>query len=253
MLEIKDLFVEALDHKEILKGFSLAMKPGEIHVIMGPNGTGKSTLSKVILRNPDYVVKKGDILYQGESILPLSTDEVARRGIFLAMQNPISIEGVSNSEFLRTALNARSQNKVNIYLFMKEMEQAFQDLAMPKEMMHRSINQDFSGGERKKNEILQMKLLKPQLILLDELDSGLDIDSLKIVCQNINDYLMEHKEASLLIITHYPRILDYLHPDVVHIMIDGRVVKSGDISLAYELEKNGYHGMNVVSEEEIHE
>ena len=136
---------------------------------------------------------------------------------------------------------------------MKEMEQAFQDLAMPKEMMHRSINQDFSGGERKKNEILQMKLLKPQLILLDELDSGLDIDSLKIVCQNINDYLMEHKEASLLIITHYPRILDYLHPDVVHIMIDGRVVKSGDISLAYELEKNGYHGMNVVSEEEIHE
>lgn len=253
MLEIKDLFVETLDHKEILKGFSLAMKPGEIHVIMGPNGTGKSTLSKVILRNPDYVVKKGDILYQGESILPLSTDEVARRGIFLAMQNPISIEGVSNSEFLRTALNARSQNKVNIYLFMKEMEQAFQDLAMPKEMMHRSINQDFSGGERKKNEILQMKLLKPQLILLDELDSGLDIDSLKIVCQNINDYLIEHEEASLLIITHYPRILDYLHPDVVHIMIDGRVVKSGDISLAYELEKNGYHGMNVVSEEEIHE
>ncbi len=248
-LIIKNLDVITKDQeKEILKDFSLTISSGEIHAIMGPNGTGKSTLSKVIMGSSDYQVKKGDMLYNETSLLPLSVDERSRLGIFLAMQSPISIEGVTNSEFLRTALNTRKEKPIGIYQFMKEMEQGMKELKMDSSMMHRSINKDFSGGERKKNEILQLKVLKPELIILDELDSGLDVDSLKIVCENILTYKKENPNCSILIITHYSKILDYLVPDYVHIMKNGKIQKTGPAALAKEIEKNGFTCANPMSE-----
>lgn len=239
-LEIKNLYVKTIDNKEILKDFSLCVAPGEIHAIMGPNGTGKSTLSKVIMGSPDYLITSGDILADNTSICSLETDKRANLGIFLAYQNPVSIEGVSSSEFLRSALQAKESSKINIYEFMKNMDQAYADLQMDPNLMHRSINENFSGGERKKNEIMQLKLLKPKFIILDELDSGLDIDSLKIVCNNINQYLETFPTTSVLIITHYPRILEYIKPQYVHIMNHGKIIQTGDISLAFEIEKKGY-------------
>lgn len=248
-LVIKNLNVITKDQeKEILKDFSLEILPGKIHTIMGPNGTGKSTLSKIIMGSSDYEVKEGDILYNGKSILPLTVDERSRLGIFLAMQSPISIEGVTNSEFLRTALNERREQPIGIYQFMKDMEQGMKELKMDSSMMHRSINKDFSGGERKKNEILQLKLLKPELIILDELDSGLDVDSLKIVCDNIQEYRKENPNCSLLIITHYTKILDYLTPDYVHIMKDGKIKKTGPLDLAKQIESRGFNYADDVSE-----
>ena len=187
MLQIKDLEVKIKD-KIVLENFNLDILDNKIHVIMGPNGVGKSTLSKVIMGNTNYKVTKGDILFNNKSILSLETDERARLGIFLAFQNPLEIEGVTNSEFLRSAINSVNKEQVSLYDFIKEMEKDFNDLKLNKEMMHRSLNTNFSGGEKKKNEILQMKMLKPKLIILDELDSGLDVDSLKIVCDNINNY-----------------------------------------------------------------
>ncbi len=234
--------------KEILKDFSLTIASSEIHAIMGPNGTGKSTLSKIIMGSEDYLIKNGDIKYKGNSILPLTVDERSRLGIFLAMQSPISIEGVTNSEFLRTALNARKEQPVGIYQFMKEMELGMKELKMDTSMMHRSINKDFSGGERKKNEILQLKILKPDFIILDELDSGLDVDSLKIACQNILEYKKENPHCSILIITHYSKILDYLVPDYVHIMNNGKIQKTGSASLAKKIEKDGFNCANSMSE-----
>lgn len=239
--------------KEILKDFSLNILPGETHAIMGPNGTGKSTLSKVIMGNDNYKVTNGDIKYNGTSILPLTVDERSRLGIFLAMQSPISIDGVTNSEFLRTALNARREKPVGIYQFIKEMETGMQELKMDSSMMHRSINKDFSGGERKKNEILQLKILKPELIILDELDSGLDVDSLKVVCDNINQYKLDNPNCSILIITHYSKILDYLKPDYVHMMKDGKIQETGDASFAKKIEKVGFNCANSISEFDIHE
>ena len=250
---IKEINVNTVDKKEILKNFSLNINAGEIHVIMGPNGTGKSTLSKVIMGNSDYIVDKGDILLNNESILSLNTTERSRKGIFLAMQSPISIEGVTNSEFLRTALSSKLDKKVGIYEFIQIMEKAMKDLNMNPNMMHRSINQDFSGGERKKNEILQLKVLKPNLIILDELDSGLDVDSLKIVCENINQYIKENTDTAILMITHYTRILDYIKPDYVHVMKDGTIVKTGDFSLAKQIEENGFNCVNEISEDSTHE
>lgn len=250
---MKDLTVKSLDDKTILKDFNLNIADGETHVIMGPNGTGKSTLSKTILGSSDYQVTSGDILVEGTSIINMATDERARLGIFLANQSPISIEGVTNSEFLRTALTNVTGEKIGIYQFIKEMNSCISDLEMDPAMMHRSINQDFSGGERKKNEILQMKILKPKFIILDELDSGLDVDSLKVVCKNINKYKEEHKDTSILMITHYPRILEYLKPDFVHVMLNGHIVKSGDKSLALEIEKNGYEMINTMEEEKSYE
>lgn len=246
---IDKIFVTSKDNKEILKNFSLSINPGEIHVIMGPNGTGKSTLSKVIMASNDYVVTKGDILIDNESILSLTTTERSRKGIFLAMQSPISIDGVTNNEFLRTALSSKTDKNINIYEFIKTMEKSMSDLKMNPNMMHRSINQDFSGGERKKNEILQMKILKPSFIIFDELDSGLDVDSLKIVCDNINEYLKENPNTSILIITHYTRILDYIKPNFVHIMNNGKIVKTGDFSLAKEIEEKGFGCVNDISED----
>lgn len=243
MLQIKDLEVK-IKEKTVLKNFNLDIPSGEVHVIMGPNGVGKSTLSKVIMGSPEYKVTKGDILFNNKSILNLTTDERARLGIFLSFQNPIEIEGVTNSEFLRSAINSKSDNPIGLYDFIKEMENSFNDLKLNKEMMHRSLNQNFSGGEKKKNEILQMKLLKPSFIILDELDSGLDVDSLKIVCDNINNYLKENKDASVLMITHYPRILEYIKPDYIHVLKEGKIVETGDISLSEKIDKYGYEIFN---------
>ena len=239
-LEIKNLFVHAED-KKILNDFNLVINKGEIHAIMGPNGTGKSTLSKVIIGNDHYVIDKGDILVDGKSIKDIPTYERARMGIFLCFQSPVSIDGISNSEFIRTAMNSNTDKPVGLYNFIKDLEKNIEDLKMDKEMIHRSLNQGFSGGERKKNEILQILMLKPKLIIFDELDSGLDVDSLKIVCDNINKYLEENPDTSVLFITHYTRILNYVKPTHVHMMNNGTIVKSGNFDLALEIEKNGYN------------
>lgn len=247
MLEVKNVTARVKGGSaDILKDFNLEINEGEVHVIMGPNGTGKSTLSKVIMGHYNYEVNNGDILVDGKSILDMEVSERAKMGIFLCMQDPTVIEGVSNSEFLRTALSEVTGEHVNLYSFIKDMEKSMNDVSLDANMLHRSINAGFSGGEKKKNEILQMKILKPKYIILDEVDSGLDVDSLKVVCENINNYLKENKKASLLIITHYPRILEYLHPDFVHILSDGKIVKTGDIELARQIEKNGYSSVNVM-------
>ena len=238
-LEIKDLNVSVKD-KKILNDFNLSIKKGEVHAIMGPNGTGKSTLSKVIMRDKNYIIDSGDIMVDGQSILNMETYEVARMGIFLCYQNPISIDGITNSEFIRTALNEQNEKKVSLYDFIKKMEKGIDDLKMNPDMMHRNLNQGFSGGERKKNEVLQIKMLKPKFIIFDELDSGLDVDSLKIVCDNINDYLNENPDTSILLITHYTRIIEYIKPQFVHMMKDGTIIQNGDYSLAQKIEKFGY-------------
>ena len=246
MLEIKDLTVK-VDNKIILDNFNLNINENEVHVIMGPNGVGKSTLTKVIMAEPDYKVIKGDILYKGESILSLTTDKRARLGIFLAMQNPLEINGVTNADFLRTALSSKEGKNTNLYSFIKTVEKAQNELNMPNEMIHRSVNKGFSGGEKKKNEVLQLKVLKPNLILLDEIDSGVDVDSLKIVGENIDNYYKENKESSLLIITHYTHLLKYIKPDFVHILKDGKIIKTGNYSLAEKIENNGFNFDKIVS------
>ena len=239
-LEIKNLCV-SVKEKSILDDFNLDINAGEIHAIMGPNGTGKSTLSKVIMGDSNYHINSGDILVDGKTILDLTTDERARLGIFLCYQSPISIDGITNSEFIRCAINSGNEKPVGLYEFIKSIEKNIDDLKMDKQMMHRSLNSGFSGGERKKNEILQMKMLKPKFIIFDELDSGLDVDSLKIVCDNINDYLKEFPDTAVLLITHYTRILEFIKPGFVHMMKDGKINISGDYELAKKIEKYGYN------------
>ena len=238
-LEIKNLNV-SVSEKEILNKFNLTINTGEIHAIMGPNGTGKSTLSRVIMGDVNYQVTSGDILVDGKSIMSLETDERAKLGIFLCYQNPVSIDGISNSEFIRTAINSNSDKPVGLYEFIKNIESNINELKMDQNMIHRSLNSGFSGGERKKNEILQMKMLKPKMIIFDELDSGLDVDSLKIVCDNINKYLEDYPDTSVLLITHYTRILDFIKPNFVHMMKNGSIIQSGDYSFAKKIEKYGY-------------
>ena len=254
-IEIKDLTIK-VNEKIVLNKFNLNIKKGEIHVIMGPNGVGKSTLSKVLLNDPSYEVISGDILVDNKSILGLSTDERARLGMFLSFQNPIDIEGVTNQEFLRMAINSRREEPISLYEFIKELEVSYNDLKLSKDMMHRSINMNFSGGERKKNEIIQMKMLKPKFIICDELDSGLDVDSLKVVCENVNDYIKENS-PSVLLITHYNRILEYLKPNFIHVLVDGRIIKTGDYKLAKVIEEKGYKfiesSVNDIKEEKIYE
>ena len=245
MLKIDNLCVK-VDDRDILNNFNILINDGEVHAIMGPNGTGKSTVSKVIMGSPDYDILSGSIFFNSEDITNLEVDERSRRGIFLSMQNPISIEGVSNSEFLRTALNARNDEAIRLFDFIKTIESNIKDLDIKNDIIHKSINDGSSGGERKKNEVLQMKVLKPSFVILDEVDSGLDVDSLRIVSENINKYKLENPNTSILIITHYPRILEYIEPDYVHMMVGGKIVKTGDKSLAFEIEKTGYN--EVVSE-----
>ncbi len=239
MLKIEDLSVKVADHN-ILKEFNLSIADGEVHAIMGPNGTGKSTLSKVIMGSHEYEILSGKIIFNDEDISALDVDERSRKGIFLAMQTPISIEGVTNSEFLRTALNARQSEPIALFDFIKTMESNMKDLDMKNDIVHKAINEGSSGGERKKNEVLQIKVLKPSFIILDEVDSGLDVDSLRIVCENINKYRQENPNTSILIITHYSRILEYIKPDYVHMMVDGKIVKTGDYNFAFEIDKSGY-------------
>lgn len=243
MLQIKDLTVKVED-KIVLKDFNLTIDDGVISVIMGPNGAGKSSLTKVIMADPNYKVLKGDIIYNGKSIINLTTDLRAKLGIFLAMQNPPVIDGVTNSDFLRTAVSSINEKNVNLYSFIKKIDKSLEELSMPNEMIHRSVNKGFSGGERKKNEILQMYLLNPNTILLDEIDSGLDMDSLKIVGKSVMDYYEEYKPA-ILLITHYQRLLNYIKPTHVHIMRDGKIIKSGDIKLVKEVEEKGYDAIEV--------
>ena len=241
MLKIDNLTVKVKNtDKNILEKFNLEIGNGEIHAIMGPNGSGKSTLSKTIMGHYNYDVVDGSIIFNGVDINKLQVYERARLGIFLCIQDPTVIDGVSNSEFLRTARGEISGEKVNLYSFIKDMDKYIDDVKLDSSMLHRSLNKGFSGGEKKKNEILQLKFLKPKLIILDELDSGLDVDSLKVVCKNINEYLKENPETSVLIITHYPRILEYIKPQYVHILKDGNIKQTGDINLALEIEKNGY-------------
>lgn len=242
MLEIKNINVKIKDSdKHIINGLSLDIKDGEVHAIMGPNGTGKSTLSKVIMGNYKYELTDGDILFNGESLKDLKVNERAKRGIFLAMQDPTVVDGVTNSEFLKTASREITGENIDYFKFLDEVNKSIEDLEFDKDMLYRHLNKGFSGGEKKKNEVLQIKMLKPKFIILDEIDSGLDVDSLRIVCENINKYREEHKDTSVLIITHYPRILEYINPDFVHIMNNGKIVKTGNMDLAFDTEKHGYH------------
>ncbi len=237
-LEIVDLTVK-VEEKIILSNFSLTINSGEIHAIMGPNGTGKSTLTKVIMGDDSYVIESGTITYDGKDITKLSVDERAHLGIFLGMQSPIAIEGVTNADFLRTIVSSKEKTKFKLFPFIKELEGTIEKLGMDQDMINRGVNQGFSGGERKKNEILQMYLLKPDMVLLDEIDSGLDVDSLKIVGENVTEY-QKNSKCGVLLITHYRRLLEYIKPEFVHIMMNGRIVKSGDFSLVDYIEKNGY-------------
>lgn len=241
-LEIKDLHV-TVEGKEILKGVNLTMKTGEIHAIMGPNGTGKSTLSESIMGNPAYKITQGDVLLDGESLLDKPVDERARLGLFLAMQYPAEIPGVTNAEFIRGAINARrpKEDPISIRKFLKELSKTMNFLDMTDEMAERYLNEGFSGGEKKRNEILQMMMIKPKFAILDEIDSGLDIDALKVVSKGVNE--MRGPEFSALIITHYQRLLNYIVPDVVHVMMGGKIVKTGGPELAKNLEDEGYAGL----------
>lgn len=247
-LEVKNLHVEIEDEekktkKEILKGVNLSMKTGEIHAIMGPNGTGKSTLSQTIMGEKKYHVTEGDILLNGESILDMPVDERARKGLFLAMQYPAEIQGVTNAEFLRAAINARrpENDKISVMAFLKELDKNLELLDMSQSMTERYLNEGFSGGEKKRNEILQLLMIKPNFALLDEIDSGLDIDALKVVSKGVNS--MRSDNFGALIITHYQRLLNYIQPDVVHVMMGGRIVKTGPAELAIKLENEGYAGL----------
>ena len=228
-----------IDNKEILKDFNLTIKSGEIHAIMGPNGVGKSTLTKVILGDKNYKIISGEILFDDQDITTLNVSERANLGIFLGMQNPLEIDGVTNADFLRTALHSKLGNDFKLMPFIKELNSTTEHLGMDKEMIHRSVNRGFSGGEKKKNEILQMYMLKPNTVLLDEIDSGLDVDALKKVGQSIMEYYESYKPA-ILLITHYQRLLEYIKPNFVHILMNGRIIKTGDSSLVDLIEEKGY-------------
>ncbi len=230
-----------VEDKEILRGVDLTLKGGETHVIMGPNGTGKSTLASCLMGNPKYEITEGSVSLNGEDVLEMEVDERARKGLFLAMQYPAEVPGVTNSDFLRAAVNARREKPLGLLPFRRRMAEATESLEMSKDMPERYLNEGFSGGEKKRNEILQMLMLKPSIAILDEIDSGLDIDALRIVGQNITKMSKERgEEMTVLMITHYQRLLDYVQPDFVHVLMDGRIVRTGGPGLAYRLEREGY-------------
>ena len=244
MLQIKDLKAK-IDNKEILKGLNLDIKPGEVHAIMGPNGSGKSTLSNVLSGKKGYTIT-GEVNYLNESLLDLEIEERAHKGIFLAFQYPLEIPGVNTNIFLKTSLNAirkaKGEKEFDAIEFLKLVKQKAAELKFDEKILSRQLNVGFSGGEKKKNEILQMSILNPKLSILDETDSGLDIDALKIVSEGVN--ALRSKESSFLIITHYQRLLDYIKPDFVHVLINGQIVKSGGSELAIELESKGYESLS---------
>ena len=244
MLEIKNLNA-SINNKEILKGLNISIKPGELHAIMGPNGSGKSTLANVLSGKEGYKIS-GELKYQGKNLDGISIDERAQQGIFLAFQYPTEIPGVNTNNFLRTSFNkvrkAQGKKELDALSFLKIVREKSSELGMDEKMLSRQLNVGFSGGEKKKNEILQMSILEPKLSILDETDSGLDIDALKIVADGVNS--LRKKDNSFLIITHYQRLLNYIKPDFVHVLMNGKVVKSGGPELALELEKKGYENIN---------
>ncbi|PPR40664.1 MAG: putative ATP-dependent transporter SufC [Alphaproteobacteria bacterium MarineAlpha5_Bin12] len=244
MLEIKDLTVSVED-KIILNNFSLKINQGEVHAIMGPNGSGKSTLSNVLCGKDNYKIKKGEIIFKEKNIFELSIDERAKLGLFLAFQYPVELPGVSITPFLKTAINSKlkslGKKEIDSLEFAKKVREASEYLGISKEMLKRSVNEGFSGGEKKRYEVLQMTLLNPDLTILDETDSGLDIDALKTVSKGVNR--LKRKDNSIVVITHYQRLLDYIIPDFVHILVAGKIVRSGDKNLALELEKKGYENI----------
>lgn len=245
MLEIKNLHA-SIEGKPILKGIDLTVNPGEVHAVMGPNGSGKSTLTQIIAGRSEYDITSGEVNYKGKNLLDLEPEIRAREGIFVAFQYPVEIPGVNNGYFLRTALNAIRKHKgmedLDAFDFLAVIKKHMKDIGMDPGMLDRSVNEGFSGGEKKRNEILQMTLLQPQLAILDETDSGLDIDALKVVASGVNGY--RSPDNGILLITHYQRLLDYIEPDFVHVLSNGQIVKSGRKELALELEERGYDWLN---------
>ena len=239
-LEVRDLHA-AVDAREILRGIDLTVEQGQIHALMGPNGSGKSTLSNVIMGRPGYRITSGQVLFNGEDISGLTPDERAKRGLFLAMQYPTEVPGVSVVNFLRTAYQSIKGEQISAMAFRKHMKTQMDRLGIEDAMVQRYVNQGFSGGEKKRNEVLQLAVLEPALAILDETDSGLDIDSLKLVAESVNE--LAGPELGVLIITHYQRMLNYITPDFVHVMMAGRIVKSGGPEIAHELEEKGYEGL----------
>ena len=243
LLEIEDLYA-GIEGKEIIKGFNLTINPGEVHAIMGPNGAGKSTLSNVLCGKPGYVVNSGKVLFKGKDLFKLSPEERAREGLFLSMQYPVEIPGVPVTSFLKHAVNAirkhKDESELDTMEFIKMVREEGKKLGLDAEMIKRSVNVGFSGGEKKRLETLQMAVLKPELAILDEADSGLDIDALRVVAEGVNQ--LHNDSNGLLVITHYQRLLNYIVPDFVHVYADGKIVKTGDKSLALELEEKGYAG-----------
>ena len=250
MLEVKDLHAE-VDGKPILKGLNLTVNPGEVHAIMGPNGAGKSTLNNVLSGRPGYEVTDGSISYQGKDLLELEPEERAGEGIFLAFQYPVEIPGVSNMAMLKAAINSirkyREQDEMPAGEFLKKIKEKAAFVDMKPEFLKRSVNEGFSGGEKKRNEILQMTMLEPTLALLDETDSGLDIDALKVVSKGVNS--LRSPDRSMVLVTHYQRLLDYIVPDYVHVLADGKIVKTGDKDLALKLEAEGYGWIDGINQE----
>lgn len=253
-LEIKDLHVSVED-KEILKGINLSVKEGEIHALMGPNGNGKSTLLAAIMGNPKFVVTQGSITLDGEDVLAMEVDKRSRAGLFLGMQYPSEISGVTNSDFLRAAINARREKPIPLFRFIKQMEGAIADLEMKSDLAHRFLNEGFSGGEKKRNEIVQMKLLEPKIAMLDEIDSGLDVDALKLVAHEVKK-LQEEQQMGLLVVSHYERFYDLLQPTHAHVLINGNIVMSGDRELTKKIDHDGYDwiakelGISILEEQE---
>ncbi len=250
MLKIKNLWVKVQD-KMILKGIDMEIPENEIHAIMGPNGTGKSTLAEAIMGNPEYEIVKGEILLDGEDVLKMTVDERSRKGIFLAMQYPMEISGVTNTNFIRKALEARGE-KLNLLKFYKTIDDTAMNLKMDPNLPHRYVNEGFSGGERKRNEIFQMQMLNPKIAIFDEIDSGLDVDALHIVADAINSQIKKHNFSALLI-THYERFLNYINVDKVHVIVDGHITLTGGSELIKKIDKEGYGWLGVEEKKPIRE